>query len=86
MGHPVYARFLIICKHIYNIYLLLQNTTFHVEYFKNESQLEDSNASENLDFGIIFDENPQEKVSCIFYDSRPDLRFTDRACMHSQIK
>ena len=59
-----------------------QNKTFQVTFFKNESQLEDFDASDaggNLDFGIIFDEIPHEKVICIFYDSQPDLRFTDRA-------
>ena len=70
----------------YDIYFCLcfffQNKTFQVTFFKNESQLEDFDASDaggNLDFGIIFDEIPHEKVICIFYDSQPDLRFTDRA-------
>ena len=52
-------------------------------YFNNESQLElfDVNGTGgNLDFGIIFDEIPTEKVICIFYDSRTDLRFTEPAC------
>ena len=47
----------------------------------NQSELESFDADEgDLDFGIIFDEIPLEKVICIFYDSRPGaLRFTDPA-------
>ena len=51
-------------------------------YFNNESQMElfDVNGTGgNLDFGIIFDKIPAEKVICIFYDSPTDLRFTEPA-------
>merc|ERR1712008_522200 len=54
---------------------ILHNKTFQVTFFKNESQLEDFDASDaggKLDFGIIFDEIPHEKLS---YKIRSKGRF-----------
>lgn len=53
-----------ILKTFINLNFFFKNTTFDIYYFENEAQLESFDANQTaLDFGVIFSEDPAEKVN-----------------------